>query len=752
MGGRRFSVRLAEALLVASATLGVAAPATAQGPAESQPELVPPRLVAGEQVAYPEGAHGDAVVTLTVVVNRDGSVRSVTPSSGDEPFASAAAEAVRAYRFEPATRNGQPVAATIRFEVKFAAPVTTPAAEKPETAPAPDASVKGAPPPASTPAAEPLEVVVQGERPAPAVTTMSRAEVRQLPGAFGDPFRAIEAMPGVTPIISGLPFYYVRGAPPGNVGYFLDGVRVPYLYHTLLGPSVVNPAIVDRVDLYSGGYPARYGRFMGGIVAGETTAPRTDFHGEGNLRIFDVGAAAETGFAGGRGTVMLGGRYSYTAAIVSLFAKDVKWDYRDFQARVSYDVTPKDRISAFAFGAYDLVGQKQPEGLRVLFGTEFYRLDLRYDHFYGTDNKLRIATTLGYDQTHVDTQSNVRDKMLGVRAELTHHLSPHALLRAGADTVLDNYSTTAPKYVDPDDPIVTAFAALFPTRNDIAFGTWADVVLDVSRRFEVTPGVRVDLFRQGSTTKPAADARLAGKLKVTPKLTLIAAFGLAHQPPSFVAPVPGYTPATLYNGLQTSLQTSTGLELKLPSAVTATATVFSNAFFNMSDALGSSNFNDTSDIDQRSLGQAYGLELFVRRSLTERLGGFLTYTLSRSTRSVGNEKFLSAFDRTHVGNVALAYDLGRNWRAGARLMFYSGIPKQPDLPPGLVQPPRTTSVERGPWFYRLDLRLEKRWNIKRTGWISFVAEMLNATLHKETLGDTDIGPVTIPSIGVEGGF
>jgi hypothetical protein len=85
-------------------------------------------------------------------------------------------------------------------------------------------------------------------------------------------------------------------------------------------------------------------------------------------------------------------------------------------------------------------------------------------------------------------------------------------------------------------------------------------------------------------------------------------------------------------------------------------------------------------------------------------------------------------------------------------MFYTGIPKQPDGPPGLTQPPRTTDVEREPSFYRLDLRLEKRWNITRTAWISFVMEMLNATFHKETIGDTEIGPVTIPSIGVEGGF
>ena len=85
-------------------------------------------------------------------------------------------------------------------------------------------------------------------------------------------------------------------------------------------------------------------------------------------------------------------------------------------------------------------------------------------------------------------------------------------------------------------------------------------------------------------------------------------------------------------------------------------------------------------------------------------------------------------------------------------MFYTGIPKRPIGRGGLVQPTRTSDVERQPGFYRIDLRLEKRWIIKQTGWLSFVVEMLNATFHKETVGDTAIGPVTIPSIGLEGGF
>ena len=38
---------------------------------------------------------------------------------------------------------------------------------------------------------------MRGEQQAPGVATISRAEVRLLPGAFGDPFRAIDVLPGV---------------------------------------------------------------------------------------------------------------------------------------------------------------------------------------------------------------------------------------------------------------------------------------------------------------------------------------------------------------------------------------------------------------------------------------------------------------------------------------------------------------------------------------------------------------------------
>jgi hypothetical protein len=132
---------------------------------------------------------------------------------------------------------------------------------------------------------------------------------------------------------------------------------------------------------------------------------------------------------------------------------------------------------------------------------------------------------------------------------------------------------------------------------------------------------------------------------------------------------------------------------------------------------------------------------------------------------------LSAYDRPHVLGAAVSVDLGRGWRAGGRFVTYSGIPVTPATPAFpeqiVARPPART-----PAFLRVDVRLEKRWTIGRTGYIAVVFEALNATLSREVTGyrcgtalavpgaapptpqcsARVVGPVTVPSLGVEGGF
>ena len=833
MGVARFARRErgGQVALLAGFLLALGArPATAQesppSPAPPLPPaapapaaLVPPKLLSEAIVPYPEGAEGEALVTLTLVVAPDGAVRSVSADADNEPFSSRAVDAARAWRFEPATRGDMPVAARIRIEVQFRPPEPEPGTgDEPATSPA---TSSGTPPrPAAGAARSPVrpgaiedddgieEVRVRGRRADPSRTvSMSRAEVRQIPGAFGDPFRAIEMMPGVTPVVSGLPFFFIRGAPPGNVGYFLDGVRVPLLFHVGVGPSAVHPALIERVDLYPGGYPARYGRFSGGIVAGETEAPRKELHGEYNLRLFDVGALAETTFAEKRGSVLLGGRYSYTALLLTQFSPDTTLDYWDYQGRVTYDLSPKDRIGVFAFGSYDFLGQRTQTETLTLFGTEFHRVDARYDRRLPRGGRLRVAATGGVDRSLVQDGRRVRDRVAGARTELTQPLGDRALLRAGTDLQIDSYDV---EIGDADlGPAASRVAAFFPTRTDLALTARADIVFRVHDRLEVTPGARLDLFTSQGAAAVGFDPRLAMRAKISERAHFLSAMGIAHQPPSFVVPVPGFQPGGLRGGLQRSLQESVGLELELDPLTVLTMNAFHNGFINMSDPLGSGPPQQTGCapgafpsgsiagdfgtapsftprceprfepgtigpdrsggggqaaespsgrqaanlFEIRTRGRAYGLELFLKRKLTSKLGGFLSYTLSRSVRTSDSATFIATFDRTHVANAAVAYDLGKQWRAGTRLVFYTGLPKAPD--------PSDPGATRLPPFFRVDLRLEKRWSLGKSSFIAVVAEWMNATLSKEAVASTctlngcesqRVGPVTIPSLGMEGGF
>jgi len=744
-------------------------------------DVVPPVALDVPKVPYPEGGQGNAVVVLLLVVDVDGSVRSAEVVSGDEPFATAARQASAGWHFTPAVQAGQPVAAKIRFRAEFVVETPPAAPQGPaptgQPAPAPKPSAPGAATPnsqtAQTPEDKPkatdngaaadsgmhgaIDVTVEGARVEnpPSVSSLKRAEVRQLPGAFGDPFRAIEVLPGVSPIVSALPFFYLRGAPPGNIGYFFDGIRVPYLFHAAAGPSVINPALVEKVDLYAGGYPAKFGRYAGGIVSAESTEPNPTWHGEAVLRLIDAGAMVEGGFADGRVTALLGGRISYTAGLLSLISPNIDLGYRDYQARVSYDLTDHDRLTLLSFGSYDFLastdtpaGGTQPVET-VLFGSEFYRVDARYDARLSGGGHLRAAVTWGFDQTRVLGSRNTRDMMLGTRVELTRPLSKEVTLRAGLDLQIDKYSAVEPPYADPDDPSTQRFDALFPPRQDTAVGCWADLVLKPAPKLEVIPGVRVDSYASQGEGAVSVDPRLAVVAHADDHVRILHAIGVASQPPSFVVPVPGLAVATLAGGLQRSVQVSSGVEVDLPLRITASATGFMNAQLNMTDSIGSRQGFAEGATVPRSLGSSTGLEIYVHRALTERLGGFVSYTLSRTTRSVGREHFLAAFDRTHVLNAAIGYDIGRGWRSGLRFTFYSGAPLA--APAGSAGD-ETSDQGRDPPYYRLDFRVEKRWSIIDTAWISVVVEMLNATLTKETLGGQEIGPLLMPSIGLEGGF
>ncbi len=771
---RRSRLRIRARACFVTALTGVLA--LGSGSASAQPKtpaastslaVTPPKPV-DTTVTYPDGAGGDASVILELLVDEDGTVGEVGKADGPEPFADAARKAAVSWKFVPAERDGKPVRARIRFEARFigehllsskdGAPPE--AANPEENAPAAAATPAAPASPGKKAAPEPAySVTVRGQRAAPGGVTLSRTEARLLPGAFGDPFRAVGALPGVTPVVTLVPLFFLRGAPPGNVGYFIDGIRVPVLFHALAGPPVIQPALIERVDVYPSGAPARYGRYAGGIIAAETAPSGDTLHGDAALTVLDLSGVATTPLDEGRAHVTAAGRLSYTQLTVSKLT-NLDVGYWDYQLHASYDLTSHDVIGVFAFGALDFAGDKSGSGILGANSppetgtTQFHRVDLRYDHAFSSGSHFRVASTFGYDRSAL-TGGTISDLSGAARFELLERLGTLDTLRIGADVGLDDYKLR----LDPDPTLNFRDATfLFPSRGQLTTGAYTELELHPTKSILVRPGVRVDVWNSQGLTAVGVDPRIGASFDVSPKVRIIHSLGLSHQTPNYLPNVPGVEIGGLRGGLQQSLQESAGVEVELPADVTTSVTLFQQDFFNLSDPLGFSRqatFNaDVASL--RGMGYAYGAELMVKRPLTRKLGGILSYTLSRSVRSHENITSLSAFDHTHVASAALGYDLGHRFQIGARGLLVSGVPTSRVTANGPI-----FDGDRGPWYFRLDLRIEKRFRLGEKGYWGLLAEVVNATATREVISRTcsiircteaGVGPLVLPNVGIEAGY
>jgi TonB family protein len=129
---RRLRSSFALALLLTTASGG------AQD-AEETPVIVPPALETYAEAEVPPDALevGQTLeVTLAVTIDAEGAVTQATVVEGaGEPFDAAAVEAGRRLRFRPATRDGAPIPARIRFRYTFEGPQPV---EEPEAPAEPD--------------------------------------------------------------------------------------------------------------------------------------------------------------------------------------------------------------------------------------------------------------------------------------------------------------------------------------------------------------------------------------------------------------------------------------------------------------------------------------------------------------------------------------------------------------------------------------------------------------------------------------
>jgi hypothetical protein len=592
---------------------------------------------------------------------------------------------------------------------------------------------------------------------APAVP-VQREELTHTPGAFGDPFRVVESLPGVVQVVWPMPMYAIRGANPGNTGFFIDGVRAPALFHFALGPSVIHPFFLEEMQFYPGGYPMEYGRYVSGIVTARTTAPATDrLHVSADVRLFDAGGIVAAPFDGGRGTVAMAGRYSYTGLVLSAFSSDYSLDYWDYQLRIEHRLGP-GRLTLFAFGSGDTLQQKHPDAVSLpsniqagLAQLMFHRMQLRWDGGV-LGGRLVASALVGYDDSTVsntqmfDLPVSSRMLMAAPRLGLSWRLGRWVDVQVGGDaeaqrfwprSALASLGGGLGNYYRTD---------LFRDRSALEAGVYVGLTIRAGDRLQVTPGLRYEGYFEDNTQAGSWSPRLSLRYRVARETWLKGHVGQFSQMPSLPVGVPGFEGFGLKSyGLQISRQGSLGVETGIGARDGLDLSLDTSVFYqrlHVTDMRSSiSRDPQAFDFLEPREGESYGFEIMLRRPMRHRLYGWLSYTLSRSLRVVDGVIAPSDWDQRHVLNLVTV---------SGRFHYNSGRPY-----PLWDNYLKWVNYQRLPAFAQLDLRGDKRFIFDRF-LMDLYVELVNTTATREVFEEKlQNGAVVqrgyrlvLPSIGV----
>jgi TonB family protein len=622
----------------------------------------------------------------------------------------------------------------------------------------------------------PYETVVRADRDRAEVSriTLSGAELREIPGTLGDPFRVVMLLPGVGSVVSGLAYPVVRGAEPAATGYYLDTIEVPILFHLLLGPAVVYPDFIDRIDFYPGAPPPEYGRNIGGVVEGTVARTRDDrVHASAYVDFINTGAFVEIPIRSTGTDITGAGRFSYTPLLISLVgninaqASSLVLNFYDYQLRVEQKLAA-GVLRLLLFGSSDEAGTRGsgPPGFAQqdqIQTVSFLRLDLRYRHPIW-DGEGEVGVTYGTQQ--IGQQNTQRtfalgETAIGARGRFRKDLSPRWLLRTGVDADY-RFSQTITQGIMLDGSPLQVVA---PQAQGSFSGAWAELGYRPAPGWLISPGLRLDnywLFPDVHAV--AVEPRLSARKELTPTLALKGGVGLYHQPATALITLPAIELSQLGHGLQEAIQIDVGAEWTFWRDFELQVDLYLNLLTRTVDfdysALAPNGSPTTSPgAVVVSHGYAFGADFLLRRRLGGNWFGWIAYSLSRSVRSTvfprydanghvigtGSADLPTPFDQTQILNLVVSYQLPAHWTVGAVAHFNSGRPEI-GLPftsspqrPGVDEfgMPRWVPVSldqagRLPDFFRIDLRVSKLW-ILDVYTLELYLDFLNASISTEVL-------------------
>ena len=626
------------------------------------------------------------------------------------------------------------------------------------------------------------------------IQRLTSEDIKANPGGNFDISKVIQSLPGVGGGAAGGTFrndIIIRGGAPSENVFYLDGIEVPIINHFSTqgsggGPQgILNVSFIQDVKLSTSAFDARYDNALSSVFQFRQKNGNPNKL-QGNFRMSGTEVAATLdGPISKKTTFLASVRRSYLELLFKALDLPIRPNYWDYQFKTTTKINDKTTLTTIGLAAIDdfkLAAPKEatPE---KLFAINSNPLINQWNYTIGLS--LKKLTQDGYwnlsvSRNTLDNQADrYEDNEKPSDATRTYQIRSNETENKFRFDVTKNirnvslsYGVVA-QYVQFDNAFYQLFrpalkdsagntiqnAITFNTNTGVNFLRYGGFAQLGTRLFEdrlaISTGLRADANNYQTSSQNPLD-QLSPRISLSYALSnawnFSASYGTYYRLPSYTQLAYSNNGASNPGKYIQSNHYVAGFEY-LPSSTTRfTFEGFYKGYNNypvsILDNISLANKGiefgaiGNEPIQQDGKGKAYGFEFFAQQKLTEKFFGVFSYTLYWSEFTGTNKKFVPAsWDNRHLISATAGYKLPRNWELGIKFRYQGAAPYTPynleqsrlnylTLGSGVFDYDKVNTL-RLKAFHSGDLRLDKKWNYKKTTF-DFYIDIQNFYASKST--------------------
>jgi hypothetical protein len=513
----------------------------------------------------------------------------------------------------------------------------------------------------------------------------------------------------------------VRGGNPGENLYLIDNTPLIYVHHIGGHMSVFNPDMINDVEVFKGGFPAKYGGKLSSIMnITQKSGNQSAFQGSYSIGLSDISLALEgptkldnsSFIVTARKTVFTDLFYLAVTGLSSMYDAILWYGFHDVNGKFTWSPNQRNTIAVNFYQGDDylqLISKKSSHDAgRFRRGSIWgnWLGSVNWNHVFPsnlmlkntlsfTHYRLRDVTKLthsskqiedGAQNMHQVMQSSVQD--ISLRSVASYALMKNWDLDFGMQNshlqykpMIFHHNTLG---IAEHKEIVDALESAIFVSNRIKPLSFLDAEIGLRgvgyfnseiSNFSLEPRLSANFYvTQNHVLNFSA-------MRVTQNTQLINNMGSLTANEIFV-PSGKDIPVAYSNQFSFGYQTSFSnrmyeIEANYFYKTLRDLTTYKEGFgFSMGDIFW------REKLETGGSGLARGVEFLFKKN-RGRLSGFLGYTYSRSTRQfdgINNGKtFAFDFDSPHDFSISLAYQMSEKWSFGATWQFQTGLPFTPAI-------------------------------------------------------------------------